>query len=78
MFSGLKAACVDLRHSADDFLDQQNLYDICVLSTLGLTEDDVEALSQVEGVAYAEGAYSETEAMPSVSRHKSRMCMGLL
>lgn len=60
MFSGLKAACVDLRHSADDFLDQQNLYDICVLSTLGLTEDDVEALSQVEGVAYAEGAYSET------------------
>lgn len=60
MFSGLKAACVDLRHSADDFLDQQNLYDICVLSTLGLTEEDVEALSQVEGIAYAEGTYSET------------------
>lgn len=60
MFSGLKAACVDLRHSADVFLDQQNLYDICVLSTLGLTEEDVEALSQVEGIAYAEGTYSET------------------
>ena len=60
MFTGLKAACVDLRHSADEFLDQQNLYDICVVSTLGLTEEDVEALSEVEDVAYAEGAYSET------------------
>lgn len=60
MFTGLKAACVDLRHSADDFLDQQNLYDISVVSTLGLTEEDVEALAQVDGISYAEGAYSET------------------
>lgn len=60
MFTGLKAACVDLRHSADEFLDQQNLYDICVVSTLGLTDEDIEALSQMEDVAYAEGAYSET------------------
>lgn len=60
MFTGLKAACVDLRHSADDFLDQQNLYDICVVSTLGLTDEDIEALAVLEDVAYAEGAYSET------------------
>lgn len=60
MFTGLKAACVDLRYSADQFLDAQNLYDICVVSTLGLTDEDVDALLAVEGVAYAEGAYSET------------------
>lgn len=63
MFSGLKASCVDLRHSADDFFDAQNLYDISVVSTLGLTEKDVEALAALDGVASAEGVYSETVHM---------------
>lgn len=60
MFSGLKAACVDLRHSADAFYDQQQLFDICIRSTLGLTKDDLEALRTLEGVEAAEGVYSET------------------
>lgn len=60
MFTGLKAACEDLRYSADRFLDEQNLYDICVVSTLGLTDADVEALGGIEGVKAAEGGYSET------------------
>lgn len=60
MFSGLKASCVDLRHSADDFFDAQNLYDISVVSTLGLTEEDIDTLAALDGVESAEGAYSET------------------
>ena len=60
MLTGLKAACDDLRYSADRFFDTQNLYDISVMSTLGLTDEDVAALSQLEGVETAEGAYSET------------------
>lgn len=60
MFSGLKAACVDLRHSADTFYDQQQLFDICIMSTLGLTKEDLEALRALEGVEAAEGVYSET------------------
>lgn len=36
MMSGLKASCDDLRYSADEFYDQQNLFDIMVVSTLGL------------------------------------------
>lgn len=63
MFSGLKAACVDLRHSADKFLDEQNLYDINVVSTLGMTEEDIEALAALDEVQTAEGAYSETVHM---------------
>lgn len=63
MFSGLKASCVDLRYSADNFLDEQNLYDINVVSTLGLTEQDVEALATLDGVEHVEGAYSETVHM---------------
>lgn len=60
MFSGLKAACVDLRHSADNFFDSQRLFDLCIMSTLGLTDEDLEALSGLEGVEEACGVYSET------------------
>ena len=60
MMSGLKASCDDLRLSADEFYDQQNLFDIMVISTMGLTEEDVGALSKIEGIEAVEGAYSET------------------
>lgn len=60
MFSGLKAGCDDLRAAADSFYDSQRLFDVRVMSTLGLTQDDVDALSQVEGVETAEGGYAET------------------
>lgn len=59
MMSGLTAACDDLRLSADDFYDQQNLFDIMVVSTMGLTQEDVDALVKIEGIEAVEGAYSE-------------------
>lgn len=37
MLTGLYAACLDLYRTADAFYDQQNLFDIRVLSTLGLS-----------------------------------------
>lgn len=57
--TGIKAGCVDLRYSADAFFDRQGLFDISVVSTLGLTKEDVSVLQQAEKVAVAEGAYSE-------------------
>jgi putative ABC transport system permease protein len=60
MMTGLKAACDDLRSSADQFFDAQNLHDLTVLSTLGLTDDDVTALESLDSIAQAEGVYSET------------------
>lgn len=60
MLTGIRAGCVDLRYSADAFFDEQNLYDISVLSTLGLTDEDIEALRIVEGVEAAEGGYTKT------------------
>lgn len=60
MMSGLKAACDDLRFSADEFFDEQNLFDIMVVSTMGLTDTDVEVLSRIGGVEAVEGTYSET------------------
>ncbi len=55
MFSGLRASCEDLRRSADRFFDQQNLHDLSIASTMGLTDDDVQALRAVDGVGKAEG-----------------------
>lgn len=60
MMSGLTAACDDLRYTADKFFDRQNLFDIMIVSTMGLTEEDVEVLSHIEGIEEIEGTYSET------------------
>lgn len=60
MLIGLTIACEDLRLSADEFFNAQRLYDVSVQSTLGLTDDDVAALGRLEGVAAAEGSWSET------------------
>lgn len=60
MMCGLKAACDDLRYTADVFFDEQNLFDIMVVSTMGLTDEDVKILSRIGGVEEVEGAYSET------------------
>ena len=60
MQCGLTASCDDLRISADRFFDEQNLMDISIVSTMGLTEKDVAALAKLPGVDDVEGAYSET------------------
>ena len=59
MFCGLRASCTDLRDAADRFFDDRRLFDIQVLSTLGLDDDDIAALAGVEGVESAEGGWSE-------------------
>lgn len=59
MFSGLGASCADLRKSADFFFDRQNLHDLVIMSTLGLTDDDVNALNKLGDISQAEGVYSE-------------------
>ncbi len=60
VLTGISAACKDLYYSSDRFYDEQNLYDIRILSTLGLTSEDVDTLNKIEGIDSAEGSYSET------------------
>ncbi len=61
---GLRAGCEDLRRSVDAYFSQQNVYDISVQGTLGLTDDDVDAVAALDGVDVAEGIYSETVYTP--------------
>ncbi len=59
MVTGLRASCFDLRNSTDAFFDSQQLYDVSIQSTLGLSADDVEAVSKIDGVQQAEGTWTE-------------------
>lgn len=71
MMCGLRAGCVDLRYSADQFFDEQDLFDIRILSTLGLTDEDVEVLDSLEIIEAADGGYSETVYIKENGMRKS-------
>ena len=49
-FSGVRATCEIMKVSADDYYDAHYLFDLRVLSTFGLTEDDAEAIAEIDGV----------------------------
>ena len=55
--SGLKATAPDMKHTGDDYLDSLHLADIQVLSTLGLTDEDIAALRTRDKIEDAEGEY---------------------
>ena len=56
-FSGLRSTESDMRYTGDAFADRNNQMDLRVISTMGLTDDDVDALSQVDGVSGVEPGY---------------------
>ena len=55
--SGLKATAPDMKHTGDDYLDSLHLADIQVLSTLGLTDEDIDAIRAQKNIENAEGEY---------------------
>lgn len=57
-FSGIRSSEPDMRYSGDAYFDKKNLMDIQVISTMGLTDDDLKAVENVDGIANAEGGYS--------------------
>lgn len=46
-FSGVRATCNDMKTSADDYYDRQNLFDLRAVSTFGLTDGDKSAIESV-------------------------------
>ena len=47
-FAGLRATSPDMLRTIDNYYKEQNVYDIQILSTLGLTSKDVEEISKIE------------------------------
>ena len=53
--SGLRTAAPDMQYTADNYYDRTHLMDGYVLSTLGLTDGDLDALAASGGVGEVEG-----------------------
>lgn len=60
VLTGIYAGCRDAFLATDRFFDTQGLHDIQVLSTAGLTDDDIAALRKISGVAKVQGERSQT------------------
>lgn len=57
-FAGLKVTETAMLKTGQDYLEEQKFYHFRLLSTLGLTQEDVDAFAQTDGVAAAEGTVS--------------------
>ncbi len=64
-YAGLRMTAPDMKLAADEYFDGTNLMDIRVMSSLGLDDDSIAALSAVEGVEAVMPAY-ESDAMAQI------------
>lgn len=56
-YAGVRSSEPDMQLSAKKYFDETNYMDIRVLGTLGMTEDDVAEIGEIDGVKQAEGGY---------------------
>ena len=57
-YSGIRSSMPAMQMTADAVYDKENFMDIRVVGTLGLTQNDLDALKEIEGVESVEGAYT--------------------
>ena len=57
-FAGLRITEDTMHKTADTYLDELNLYDFRLVSTLGLTDEDVDSFNNLKGVDKAYGSVS--------------------
>ena len=63
MLTGLMCIAPDMRSAGQEYYVQQNVFDLRVLSTLGLTEQDITAIAAVDGVEAVQPVkYQDVEA----------------
>ena len=58
LFVGIRATEPDMRRSGDAYVDENKLMDIKVVSTYGMTKEDVDVIEQLPAIEQAKGAYS--------------------
>lgn len=57
-FAGVKATSPDMEKTIDKYFDDTNTYDIEVLSTLGLKDEDIEEMKKIDRIESIEPSYS--------------------
>lgn len=68
--AGLMATTPDMRFSADKYYDDTNTMDIRIVSTLGLTDNDVDAIKNINSVLNVMPAYT-VDALLTGTNHDS-------
>lgn len=58
LFSGVKVSSPVMKINADKYYDEQNFMDIQLISTFGLTEDDVKSIKNLKGIEGVFPTYS--------------------
>ena len=71
-YAGLNATSPDMLESLDSYADNSNMYDIQVISTLGLTDDDINAIKQIDGIDKVYGL--QTKDALSKAEGKEKVC----
>ena len=69
-FSGIRASEPDMRYSGDAYFDRNQLMDIQVMGTLGLSEENIRAIRRIDGVEKAEPGYSADVLVKSKGNQK--------
>ena len=56
-FAGMRVTSPDMVDTIDEYYTDNKVYDIQILSTLGLTNDDIEAISKINNIESIIGTY---------------------
>ena len=67
-FAGLRSSGSDMRISADKFYDDTKLMDFKILSTLGLTDEDLADIKMINGVESVEGGHTKEVILSAKKR----------
>ncbi len=58
-FAGLKATCPDMKESAKQYFNENNFMDVKLVSSIGISDDDVKMISEIDGVKDVMPSYSK-------------------
>ena len=58
-YAGIEACSPDMLKTLDKFYDDNNVYDILIFSNLGLDDNDIDRLSNIDGVDKVIGSYEK-------------------
>ena len=68
-FAGIKAASPDMKNTLDTYFDDLNVMDIQVISTMGLTDNDITAIKNIENINEVEGTY-QSDAVVNIGNEQ--------
>jgi len=67
VFVGIQATAPDMMRSLDAYYDGQGTYDLHLVSTLGLTDGDLQAIRSLDGIGQTEGGWSSDVIIQAAS-----------